>query len=530
METVETYWEHRLPAPAGNACVIVEVLHQDIRVALRNLTVANAIRRVVPARLVVVTGTDRQWSEALWQEFDVDCVRSLARAFGASEVVNVHEAATRWTGGLTRPFPPSGVPPIDPGTLDAFVNATVCRLDLVPRLAPGYENDPGYRSRHRRGSAFSAVYDEVFDGVDPVALVTSHVDYDQWGLAVESAMRRDVPVVHVQSTGSLKAYALFPHKRVGGLSYRAELTKQIGEYFDRVIWPNRDLIRPAAELVALRAKENLGRPSWWRAGAFVASEVRNEVERGQVRAHGLARLGLDPARPVVTVFNHAISDALGSNHEIFDDLAHWFESTARHAADDTSASWVFLDHPSQFRYDSTGFFPAIAERYSHLPHLVFGQSVSISKNMLWSITDVGVTVRGSVSNELPAYGIPVIQAGWSEWSSCGLSFVAENRESYWNLLDEAIAKAAKGGTILEEEQRERARLWLWLYRSAADVTTPLVPQWEVGAGDDLLRALFVNMSHIESDGDPLFAAVERLWTRRDPFLTRFDLLSPEALR
>jgi hypothetical protein len=29
--------------------------------------------------------------------------------------------------------------------------------------------------------------------------------------------------------------------------------------------------------------------------------------------------------------------------------------------------------------------------------------------------------------------------------------------------------------------------------------------------------------HIESDADPLFAAVERMWAQREPMLTRVDL-------
>ncbi|GAA2891964.1 hypothetical protein GCM10010517_56390 [Streptosporangium fragile] len=562
-----TYWGNRLPRPEGGACVVVEALHQDIRVIMRNLVVANAIRCVVPSHLVVVTGTDEQWSETLWQDFDVEHVRSLAGAFGASDVLNVHELAGSCgpsdvltvhglagaagvpgvfgalgpagghAGGAARLRPAGSgdaparrpVPPIDPGLLRRFVDATMCRLNLVPRLPPAAAADPAYLARHARGAAFSAFYDALFDAVTPVAFVTSHVDYDQWGLAVESAMRRDVPVVHVQSTGSLKAYTLFPEKRTGQVSYRAELTRQIGDYFERAVWPNRDILRASAELVTWRAKGNLGRPSWWRAGAFAAAELRNEVERDQLRAHALRRLGFGPDRPVVTVFNHAVSDALGTNVEVFDDLARWFEETAEYAAADTAANWVFLDHPSQFRYDSTGFFEQVAERYAGHSHMVFRPSVAISKNMLWSLTDLGVTVRGSVSNELPAFGIPVIQAGWSEWSSCGLSFVAEDRPSYWRLLETSVEKAAKGQPILGEEQRERARLWLWFYRCATDVTSPLVPAWDTGAGNELLRTLFINMSHVESDGDPLFSSVVRMWERRDPFLTRFDLLSPDAL-
>src|SRR6185312_13422871 len=137
-------------------------------------------------------------------------------------------------------------------------------------------------------------------------------------------------------------------------------------------------------------------------------------ERARLRTHTATRLGFDPDKPVVTVYNHAVSDALGTNRELFPSLADWFEQTADFAARTPEAQWLFLDHPSQALYDGTGFFARVAKKHRGL---TFRASTSLSKNALWSLTDLGVTVRGSVSNELPAYGIPVVQAGWSEWSS-----------------------------------------------------------------------------------------------------------------
>jgi hypothetical protein len=38
----------------------------------------------------------------------------------------------------------------------------------------------------------------------------------------------------------------------------------------------------------------------------------------------------------------------------------------------------------------------------------------------------------------------------------------------------------------------------------------------------LLKVVRATFRHIESDADPLFAAVARMWTRREPMLTRTD--------
>ena len=512
LEAATVYWEKNLPRPADDGVVLVEAFHQDIRVNLRNLAFANAIRRVRPARLVVFTGVEEHWRRTLWNGFDVDKVRRVAEAYGAAEVIDVWDAVRAGASG----------PTVDEETLTAYTDATYCRLAKVPRLPAGHRARPEYERRRRYAAGLSAVYERAFAG-DVVALITSHVDYDQWGLAVESARRRGVPVIHTQQTGCMKAYGLFPETDTGTGTFREELTRLIGATFETGVWPRREELRATAELVAWRAKVNLGRPSWWRGGVSASVDLNNPADRARLRTHTVTRLGFDPDRPVVTVFNHAVSDALGTNRELFPSLADWFADTAAYAAAHSETQWLFLDHPSQALYDATGFFGQVAREHRAAKHLAFRPSATLSKNALWSLTDLGVTVRGSVSNELPAYGIPVIQAGWSEWSSCGLSTVVDDVEAYWKTLEESVSALRDGVALVSEEQVRRARLWLWLYRSGTDVVTPLVPQWEVWPADTLLKTMRATFRHIESDADPLFAAVERMWTRKEPMLTRMDL-------
>jgi hypothetical protein len=543
LETATGFWRNNTwPTDTGNGgWIMVEALHQDIRVSLRNLSVANAIRRVVPAPLAVFTGTDDDWYAALWSGFDTSLVQRLARAYGADDVFDIHgvvdariAAKAAGTappalkvGGVPIPEIPAGIAPKD---LDTIVDATTCRVLRVPRLTTSDRGGEAHTRIRARSIEFSTAYDMLFAALKPAALVTSHVDYNQWGLAVESAMRFNVPVIHVQSTGTLKAYGFFPSNRRGAPTFRAELTHQIGEFFDKHVYGNREQIRRSAELVSWRSKGNLGRPSWWRGGATADVEVRTATERMQLRAHGMDRLGYDRSKPVVTVYNHAVSDALGTNVELFDDLGGWFEETVRYASTRTDTNWLFLDHPSQHLYDSTGFFNSIAEQYAGHDHMVFRRSRAISKNMMWSLTDLGVTVRGSISNELPAYGIPAIQAGWSEWSHCGLSLLANDRGHYWTLLDRTIDGIIAGVPQLDPEQIERARLWAWLYRSGGDVSSSLVQHWDAGQSEELMIRLRGAMAHVESDGDPLFSSTRRMWTRREPLLTRFDMsMSARAL-
>ncbi|MEV0626148.1 hypothetical protein [Nonomuraea wenchangensis] len=318
---------------------------------------------------------------------------------------------------------------------------------------------------------------EVFGAVDdhqpetpPVALVTGRVD---------GGTPRDIPVVHVHGTGTLQAYALFPGD--GPRSFEDELPVRVAAFFEQYVWPNREVIRASAERVAWRAKSGY--------------QVRTDTDRRQLRAYGCARLGLDPALPTITVTAHVP----GRDTELFG-------TTARFAAAEESANWLFVD--------------PVAPEHRHMRSGVGG----LSTNILWSLTDVAVSFGDS---DLPAFGIPVIQAGFSEGARCGATHLAGTASDQVRLLEEAVATHAKGETILGPEQRERARLWLWMRRCGADVPTQLLPH--SAHGPDYPRVLAVNLRYVERDGDPLFSAVHRMWERREPLLTRFDFRHPAGL-
>ncbi|MEU6711160.1 hypothetical protein ABZ897_06725 [Nonomuraea sp. NPDC046802] len=340
-----------------------------------------------------------------------------------------------------------------------MVAAAVCAQTSARLVALA---DPEWRGL---AEAFGADVDGRPD-VPPVALVTSRADGD---------VRREVPVVHVHGTGTLRAYALFPGE--GPCSLNEDLPDRVGAFFERHVWQRRDLIRTSAERVAWRAKSDY--------------QVRTDTERRQLRHYGCARLGLDADKPGIAVFAHVP----GRDTELF-------EATRRFAAADESANWLFLDPVEPG--------PRIRQ-------------VTVERNLLWSMADVGVAFGDS---ELPAFGIPVIQAGWSESGACGATHVVRTPTEHRLLLEEALARHAKGESILGPEQRERARLWLWLRRCGADVPTALLPHWE--HGDDYARTLAVTLRHAEYDGDPLFSAVSRMWRRREPLLTRFDFQDPAA--
>lgn len=526
------FWGHvTLAATDDDPVVFVDLMMQDPRLALRTLTLAGTLRRFRRARLVALVGPDDAWASRVWQYYDKPRMRAWAQAHGAVEILDVADTVTRLSDG-TLEFTVTGRRVVVDtratlGDQAQVVAATLLRVGRIPRSSDAVPADDA-AGQAARGRLTAAFYDALFAGVPAAALVTSHVDYTPWGLAVDAARRHDVPVVHAQATGGLKAYALFPEADPAGMGFRRSLTHQIAAEMETV-WRHRDVVAPAAERTAWRSKGNFGRPSWWRGGGELSRlDLRSDTERSVLREPTLHELGLRADRPVVAVFNHAVSDAVGGNHEAFAGLADWLTRTAAFAADHDSVSWLFLDHPSQARYDRTRLFEALAAQHAGRPHLAFRQSLELTKNALFSVVDLAVTVRGSVGNEYPAYGIPSLQAGWSEWSHCGLGVVAQTPDEFWARLTEHLAALRDGAPLLTPEQHHRARLWLWAYRSGHDVATPLVPHWELGMAGELFRSLTVAMYHVESDADPALVALRRLWARREPVLTRVDFRAPSA--
>ena len=506
-------------------------MSQDLRVTLRNLTVANALRRIEPARLIVYSGADEDWNQIVWTYFNLDEIRQMAVAYGAEAVFDAHRLVDQRVAGDAEELVVAGVdlggdlpePGIPDDVFDAIVYATACRMAKVARLDGTPEHESKKAQVQARSHEFARIYDALITNNDVVALVSSHVDYNNFGLAVEAAIRHDVPVLFPQSTGGLKAYALFPEQVRKGMPIRAGLTEEIGEFFEKHIWSNREILHRSRELTMWRAKATLGRPSWWRAGRSYSSvDLRGVDDRSVVRTYAARRIGVDASKPVISVFNHAVSDALGTNVEAFADLGEWFEKTAEYAADHDEANWLFLDHPQQSLYDASDFFDRCAARYETQKHMRFMRSMDLSKNFLTALTDLVLTVRGSVSNEYPALGIPALQSGWSEWSKCGFTEVAETPDEYFEMLRDHVEGLLAGKVLITPDQVERARLWAWFYRSGSDVPSGLVQQWQVGEGDELFNLLTINMLQTEADAEPAFTAVRRLWRRRDPFLTRID--------
>ena len=149
----------------------------------------------------------------------------------------------------------------------------------------------------------------------------------------------------------------------------------------------------------------------WNQG-WTRAHTRDELQR---------KLGLDAAKPTAVVLSHVLWDAnMFYGRDLFADQEEWFVETVRAAASNPRANWVVKLHPANvWKLRRDGFegeldeVRAIRRHIGELPPHVtlLPPDTEISTWSLFSVTDVGVTIRGSTGFELPCFGVAPPPAG-----------------------------------------------------------------------------------------------------------------------
>jgi hypothetical protein len=147
--------------------------------------------------------------------------------------------------------------------------------------------------------------------------------------------------------------------------------------------------------------------------------------------------------------------------DLFADQEEWFVETVRAACANDRVNWLVKLHPANVwkrRRDGVSGeldeHVAIRERIGRLPPhvMLLEPDTDISTWSLFDVTDVGVTIRGSVGFELPCLGKPALTAGTGFYSGRGFTVDSDTRDEY-------LAKLARIEDVPapDEEQVELAR-------------------------------------------------------------------------
>lgn len=333
--------------------------------------------------------------------------------------------------------------------------SSVVRMSREPRVDL---DDPAVREAIRATieSAVESVHvgDRALDVAAPDCLLMVERGYAGLGSIFDRALVRNVPVIQFQSAHRddaffLKRYTLadreFHARSLDDETWRRLREQGLNEERERAL--EREL-----------ASQEDGR--WFLSRRFRHSKEARSAE--ELRSH----LGLDTERKVAVLFSHILWDAsMFYGRDLYSDQGRWFAETIRVAAESDRVQWIIKLHPALYwklRADGTDEEPAelamIREVVGDLPaHMrLLRPDDDIPNPDLFGITDVGVTIRGTVGIELPPLGVPMIVAGTSDYSGKGFTIDANTVEEY-----EANLRSIPELGRLTDEQVQLAKLYAY---------------------------------------------------------------------
>ncbi len=143
----------------------------------------------------------------------------------------------------------------------------------------------------------------------------------------------------------------------------------------------------------------------------------------------------------IFIFPHAFNDAVRhANNPIFCDYYVWFVETLRILSKNKNINIFIKPHPNEYKYkykeSSEEVVSNILENSDNKN--IFYIKKNISRDFLYSFTDVIVTICGSIGLEAPCRGIPVITAARGTYYDANTTENSETFNEYKLKLDKII--------------------------------------------------------------------------------------------
>jgi hypothetical protein len=281
----------------------------------------------------------------------------------------------------------------------------------------------------RRGLEEMRVAQKVLEEVQPDYVIVNHGSYvEDGGVFFHLALLRELPTMvwHVRATNCLvvRSYSLeerFEYE--GGLSkgewralrnspQREEMVETGRRFLKERISGERYVGIPGAEKVGFKFQPRSPDLGWF----------QHET-------------------PTVGVFTHLPWDLSGAYYQsLFPSMADWVEFTVREALANDHFNWIFRVHPAEASWGTIEKSGDLIRRIlpDDATHIkVIEPDEPVSSYAIAQHICAGITIRGTLSVELPALGVPVICAGTGPASVAGLVVTPTSVEEYAELLSTA---------------------------------------------------------------------------------------------
>jgi len=384
-------------------------------------------------RPVVLTMRGAEWPQRYFRAFGIDRFVYLDD-FNVSEkdIRNASLIADEFLAGEVT-FPTVKKWTFEGAPFGQYALSTVARMLLrgMPDLA-----DPVVRAMLREQLIHALTNwnraQRILAGIAPKVCLFNEINYTDYGPIFAAAYQRGLNVI--QFVHALRDCALI-FKRIVPETYRMHpnsVSKSTLEDLDALPWT--DLHEKL-----LHDEFNDRYSGKW---SLYRRDQRGAMIKSSKQV--VDQLGLDPGKKTVTVFTHILWDAnLFYGEDLFDDNEHWFTETLKASCRNDKVNWIIKLHPAiKWKMDLQGAGQElnedliIREKIGELPgHVkILYPNTDINTYSIIQLTDVGVTIRGTIGMELAALGIPVVTAGSGRYSGMGFTIDSQSAEEYLDRL------------------------------------------------------------------------------------------------
>jgi hypothetical protein len=313
------------------------------------------------------------------------------------------------------------------------VLASISRKFYEGRL--NLEDEKNYaevKKMARQGIEYVLKAEKIFQDIAFDLFITNETNYTIYAPLADMAVRNGIQVVQFfqpNREDGLLCWKLRPETR---RRHPGSVSPQSWEKLKTVAW-TPELDQKWREIMDARYNG-----TWFLQGRNQWNVSVRDVDA--VR-EGLA---LDPAKKTASVFTGVLWDAnLFYGEDLFDDNGQWFVETVRAACRNDKVNWIIKLHPAnrwKLEFDKIqgelGEIKMIRREIGELPPHVklLMPDAPYGTQALFHLTDVAVTVRGSIGIELPCYGTPVLTGGTGRYSGLGFTLDSQSREEYLGRL------------------------------------------------------------------------------------------------
>jgi hypothetical protein len=516
--------DRALPDSASDGVVLIDLLSYDMQIYnIRTLYLAKILQRQHGYRLVGLIG-DLVFSRELNFGYQKNDVIAHARSFGITEFIDLEDSLPK---GLFE----------EPGDISkeeteaAIAAIRACSNDELPQLVLGWRTAEGCRiGEYIFETTIRVARDPFIGHARPIlesltrethfiynaiktlcrrrkveVFVSGHLSYAQWGITADLVLRGGGKALWFDQTGNFSAYLLRQPPK-GSETLDSQLRHIDRELFETEFRQARQLAAPfVTKLGHLFSSDYFLRPFWFEPAKSPPPALGPILRKIALRKLGWSN---DP-RPVVCVFIHCLSDLPRDDEQIYLDYYDWIVETLKIAVRDTSKNWIFKSHPSnKGGYDVTNTTERLKDEYKAHKHIVFLDD-ELQRMELFSLCDLAVTVRGSITYEMAVFGKPALLAGRSGLSDLGFCFVANSASEYERLLTRDFHTLK-----VSADMQERANFYLIYDRVVCRVESTFLPYWDyqLAGGNDFWNMMTERILRGLSDFDPAARVIGEMFT------------------